>query len=249
MVFNGDSTNQDICTRADDFADSDDTSFPLEQKARYATEAVQIILGWILSCYHGWQYQDSNDSNDPFSDVNAVANTSKVAIPTAAIGINGVARLDSVNNEYVPLTPITLEDIQARGYTLQNYKKTASFPDEYLLLGNYAYMFPPFSSSVTNGFRFYFPRSASTFASTDTTKTPGFAADFHMAVSCYMALQYALAKNKDNVTSLRKQWSNEADGNHPDGWEQKIKKFYKSRARELYPQRLRGSVDIVHEYE
>jgi len=45
MVFNGDSGNLDICTLADKMlGDSDDTEFPLSEKALYGNMALKTSL-------------------------------------------------------------------------------------------------------------------------------------------------------------------------------------------------------------
>lgn len=224
------------------------TAFPIIDKTLYANTAIKTILSWIYFAYGGWRYQDSNDTSDPWADVASVANINKIAIPTAALDLVGVAWLDTTVNEYRPLKPITLEEIQAQGKTLQNYQNVPGLPQEYLPIGNTIYIFPALATSTAAAYRAYFSRGSSIFTTTDTTKTPGFISEFHEAVPTYMALKYAEVNQLANATELRKEWSNEADGNYPDGYEQRIKKFFGMRFAQDFPKPITHHRDIVRDY-
>lgn len=58
-------------------------------------------------------------------------------------------------------------------------------------------MYPASSYDSSGGAKIYFNRAPSYFASTDTTKRPGFATIFHDYLSLYAANQWNVTKKND----------------------------------------------------
>lgn len=237
MVFNGEANNLDICTLADERIGTNDVSFPLARKALFANQILSTIWKKIWKSYGGWTFQDSNDSGDPFADINSVSGTSKIAIPTAATDLIGVSWLNGT--EYKPLRPITIQEIQAKGYTIQNYKNTASStPEEYLPIGNSIYIFPALNSTTTAAFRAFFDRGSTYFTPTSTTATPGFMPELHPALSCGMAMLEAQRATLTLATPLRIEF---------EGWLINIGDFYSNRFTENAPATIKRGSDYVNE--
>ena len=248
MQYNGESNSQDICTLSEKLSKSNSISFPIAEKTLYANTKNKEILTWIFSSYGGWTYQDSNDTSDPYADINAVANTNKVAIPSGVLELIGVSYLDSSTNEYNPLKPITIQEIQDRGYTLQNFMNTSGIPEYYLPLGDNLYIFPALSSDLTSGFRAYFSRGSSSFTVTDTTKTPGFLSEFHEALETGMALMNCIVNQKPMKNDLQLAWDgNEAKTGREGGYKKMIKKYYSQRYKEMFPPRITNK-DLINDY-
>ena len=238
-VFNSNTDSQDIVSLVGDLTNTDTTQYPLKAITRAVNKWNKQVWTWIYEAYGGWKYQDSNDSGEPYADVNAVANTSKIAIPTATTAITGFGYLDTTTDEYRKLQPITLDQIEQKGWTLSTFMSTPSTPLFYLPLGNSIYVFPALNASVTNGYRVYLDRASTSFASTATTTTPGFMSEFHEVLAVGAAYEFAKRKGLTNKNDLL------AD---LQSYEKRIKDFYSSRYAELFPPRVTVD-DAVREFE
>jgi hypothetical protein len=80
--------------------------------------------------------------------------------------------------------------------------------------------------SIDNGLKIYFSRGASYFASTDTTKSPGFASSFHKFVPLHMKTNYAIDRQMPIAKNLFDLLSTE---------EQSIRDFYSNRSKDVRP--------------
>lgn len=229
MQYNSNADSQDIVSLIGDLTNTDTTQYPLKAITRAVNKWNKQVWAWIWEAYGGWKYQDSNDSGEPYADVNSVSGVSKIAIPTAATSITGFAYLDTASSEYRPLRPITLEQIEQRGFTLNNFMDTPSTPLYYLPLGNFIYVFPALNASVTSGYRVYLDRASSAFASTDTTKTPGFVSEFHEVLAVGAAFEFAKRKGLSNKNDLAVDLQ---------GYEKRIKDYFSSRYAEMFPPRI-----------
>lgn len=227
MQYNSQSDGQDLISLVGDLTNTDTTQYPLKAITRAMNKWNKQVWSWIWDAYGGWKYQDSNDSGDPWADVNSIANISKIAIPTAATDVVGVGFLQ--NSVYNKLWPITLEQIQDQGFTLSSFMSTPSTPRFYLPIGNTIYIFPAYNASLTSAFRVYLDRASSSFASTDTTKTPGFMSEFHEILAVGASYEFAKRKGLDNKNDLLADLQT---------FERRIKDFYSQRYQELFPPQI-----------
>src|SRR5690606_16391765 len=100
-------------------------------------------------------------------------------------------------------------------------------------------LYPAPSYSQSASLRSKFDRGSVQFASTDTTKAPGFAPEFHGAVPAGASFVIASNKNQKNLQGLAKRWSD---------YEESIKSFYKKRLKELEPEQAQtGIIDPISE--
>ena len=82
-----------------------------------------------------------------------------------------------------------------QGQALTEFHSTAGRPLYYDKLGEYLFLYPkPSTANVTAsaGLKVYYQRLPSYFLTTDTTKSPGFAALYHRILSLGAALDYAI---------------------------------------------------------
>ena len=132
----------------------------------------------IFMANSGWKYDDGNNSDLPQGTQNLSNGVSKYALPTTALAIERIEVLDN-SGRYSLLTPISQEDIKDGVDTLVS---PSGIPLYYRLLGGTVELLPaPATGSVTmtNGLKVYFKRGSSSFSSSDTTKTFGFASEYH----------------------------------------------------------------------
>lgn len=148
----------------------------------------------------GWKYDDSNNTDLPQASQDLSNGVSKYALPTGALQVDRVEVKD-VNGDYQKLAPLTLEQITEG---LDEFQSTDGLPRYYRLVGSTIELFPGVLSTAvttTNGLKVYFGRGSTTFASTDTTKTPGFASEYHDMVPVKSSLEW-LKVNKPNSGTL-----------------------------------------------
>ena len=178
---------------------SDTTSYPIKAFTRNANLALDKILAFIFKADNTWQYDDSNQTGELLDVTNNLGNlTQKYPISVTWLKIGRVRIKDSAGN-WVTVTPIDRSQLNDSQLTA-----TASDPKRYDLLGGYLYLYPAPNYASTGGLEIQFQRSASYFAYTDTTKTPGFAIQFHRLVAMMAALDFCMINGlADRANQLR----------------------------------------------
>lgn len=189
MVFNSETNGLDLYSDARYMCGldetSDTTSYPIKAFTRNCNFALDKILSYILRADNIWQFDDSNQSGELFDvTTNLVSGTSKYALGATWLKIKRVRIKDS-NGNWVTLIPVDRAELNDLQLTA-----TSGDPRRYDLLGNYLYIYPAPNYASTAGLEVQFQRGSSYFAYTDTTKTPGFAPQFHRLVSMMAALDY-----------------------------------------------------------
>jgi len=228
MQYNSHADSQDIVSLANDLASTDNTVYPLAQKTRAANKSMRSIWNWIFEAYGGWVYDDSNNTDFPVATTTITANQQDYSIPSEALEVTDLEVKDSSGNWH-DLAAITKEEIDKLQAENEFYK-TAGLPLYYMLIAGSFKLFPKSDYTQTASLRCSFTRGVTSFASTDTTKTPGFVSQFHEAVATGMALEWAKDKGITQLQqSLFGDWIN---------YEKAIKKFYSERYYEKYPKRI-----------
>lgn len=237
MQYNSHATNQDIVTMANKLVKTSNTAFPVEEKTLYANEACRIIWSWIHESYGGWLYDDKNNTDLPEATATLTSGQNSYTIPTEASYILGVGVKDT-GGTWHKLNPITIEQIQDFS-SEKAFSETDSMPLYYRPVGNTIEIYPASNYTQSASLGLWYTRDISAFASTDTTKTPGFDTVHHEAVPTYIALQYARINQLDVKNDLEVQWAR---------YEQRIKSDYSRRFAELFPPKM-STRDAVAEYE
>lgn len=132
----------------------------------------------IFTSNGNWQYDDSNKTDLPSGATSLVSGTATYALPTDALTIKRIEVKDA-NDEWSVLQPITLEEIGAKG----EFLTTQGTPRFYRLVNSMIEVFPTPNYNSSGGIKPYFDRDCVEFATTDTTKTPGFASPYHSIIA------------------------------------------------------------------
>lgn len=215
---------------AEKLSKSNSVSFPIEEKTIYANQAIKIILSWIHEAYGGWLYDDNN--NTDFAEATTTLTSGQVdySLPDGNLKVQGVSiKTQGSTGTFYPLIPITLEQINDTGTSEAYFYSTAAQPKYYRLLAKSIKIYPAANYSVSNGIKLYESREATLFTTTDTTKTPGFDANYHEGVPTFMAMQYAKINQLPNKNDLINDWLL---------FEQRLKKDYSQRFAEMFPPRI-----------
>jgi hypothetical protein len=225
MQYNSHATNQDLVTLAEKLSKSDSVSFPIAEKTLYANQAGRIIQSWIHESYGGWGYDDGNFTTLPQATTNLVSGQTNYNVPTDTSYIKGVEYKLTSSGVWYKMSPVTLEQIQGQGSETQ-FLSVSSSPLYYRLIGGSIIIYPPANVNVTDGLKVYYTRDISYFATTDTTKVPGFDTAFHEAIAVYMALMYAKINSLPVVNFLEIEWAR---------YEKMIKESFSRRFAENFP--------------
>ena len=237
MQYNSHATNQDLVTLLNDLTAMDDNVYSLEAKTRDMNTANRIIWTWIHDAYGGWQYDDSNNTADfPTATAALVADQKDYSIPADAETVRAVEIKNEggVWNHLQALTEEQIRESQAEN----EFMDTSSQPLYYTIKGNSINLFPASDYAQAASIRVSYDRETSSFASTDITKTPGFASLFHEAVAYGAGAIFSSYRSIPQMASLQDRWLD---------YESRIKKFYSSRFQEKFPPRLTVR-DSVQEY-
>ncbi len=223
MKFSDTTTNLGIIQACEDYCGlgltgiSGDANKLLEF-TRYANRTSRKIWHWIFQAQGVWQYDDSNESDQPEGTANLVSGTQIYDLPTGTLTVRRV-ELKNEAGKWSILNQIAEGEIHT---AIPEYTEDDGTPWEYRLIGDEIQLFPAPDYSSTGGLKVYFDRSSTDFVGTDTTKTPGFATPYHDLVGIGASIEWLKAKRPDTRTlqELKLDWQR---------GEQEITDFYSQR--------------------
>lgn len=175
---------------------SDTTTYPIKDFTRNANFGLDKVTSKILKAKN-WQHDDTVQTSEILdTSVAIVSGTKKYAIPVTWLRIGSPVRVKDSAGNWHTLThkernELTDAEIAATGV-----------PKTYEKRGNWLYLFPTPDYSATAGLEVPFQRGPSYFTYTDTTKTPGFATDFHRLISLYAAEDYCATNTLNNRLAM-----------------------------------------------
>ena len=235
MQYNNDSDSQDIVSLVGDMTGID-TVNELKQITRATNEANKRIWTWIFQSYGAWQYDDSNNSNMPIATTALVADQQQYTLPSEALTIKSV-EYKNTNGDWTKLKPVVVERLN--DYTSEKeYEDTSAEPSQYTVIGNVIKLYPASDTSRASALRVQFDRGATSFVSTDRSKTPGFISEFHEAVAVGGAFYIASNKSLPQLPLLRERWID---------FEERIKDFSITKWEEEFPPRFETR-DTIRQY-
>lgn len=242
MVFNGDANDMDLCSLADDLlGGTDDTDFPLRQKALYANWALREIFKAIYSVFGGWTFQDSNVSGEDTATTNLLNDGTQFYAFATVAWLSGVSYKDE-NGNYEKLTPITLEEIQEMGYAEQEFMDTPGRPQYYRPVKNGIKIYPAWDTSqaeISNGLIAHIgAQDINAFTPSSTSTSPGYdSLAGHETVAAGMAYRKAKIDTLDVAGALAEDWFSGLAA---------IKKHYKNKFMQYKPRiKKTGGGDFV----
>jgi len=224
MVFNGDLNSLDLVSDIKYWCgidSSDTTSYPLKDMARNANFALDRVTALIMRSDATWKWDDTNNSDTPIATANLTADTEAYSLAVTYLKIIQVRIKDQQGNW------VTLQPKQRRELTDDELTAAAGDPVQYFKIGNKLYLNPKPSYSSSNGLEYQVERGASYFAYNDTTKTPGFATQFHRLISLYASLDYCEANGLDSRANIIR--------SKITPMEQELMEYYSSRANDETP--------------
>jgi hypothetical protein len=241
VQFNSHATAQDIVSLANELSRQNDSTYPLAAKVRHANAAVRIITGVIHDAYGGWRYDDRNQTDLPRATSDLVSGQTNYALPTDSVGLAAVYIQNEADDEWTKLTPLALEEIPGAE---PSFEDTNGNPWAYRMTNNSIVLYPPSSYSKDDAIMVEYDRDISSFATTDTTKSPGFDPLFHEAVPTYMAWQKSMTLGLPMASDLAKAWHGESPEVRLGGWLGRIRAHYARKFRDKYPASIKTRFPI-----
>lgn len=190
--------------------------------------AADIVQAIILSVGGTWQYDDSNHTTThPIITTDIVAGQRDYGFTTDGssniiLEIFKVMVADEHGN-FMELDPV---DASQPGGAPSNYDdglNTRGLPNTYDKLGNSIFLDPIPNYSYTAGLKVYISRESSYFATSDTTKKPGFAGLFHEYLVLHPYYNYAVDNSLKNASTIKKDLLE---------MENNIREYYKRREKD-----------------
>lgn len=226
MFFSNTTTNLGIIQACEDYCGLGNTGISgdankLLEFTRYANRANRKIWHWIFLAHGVWQYDDSNESDQPEGTVSLVSGTQVYDLPTGTLTVRRVECKNSDGDWFI-LKQTTEKEIH---WAIPEHYEDDGTPYEYRLIGDEIQLFPAPNYASTNGLKVYFDRTSHDFVSTDTTSTPGFASPYHDLVAIGASMEWLKAKRPDanTLAHLREDWLR---------GEKEVTKFYSSRNKD-----------------
>lgn len=239
MVFNSEANNQDLVSLLNDLTGMDNNVYTLNAKTRDMNTANRTIWSWIHEAYGGWMYDDSNNTTDfPTATAALVSSQRDYGLPSDALTVRGVEVKLNGSTVWQKLKPVTEEQIRDI-MSEKQWMSTASQPMYYTAYSNSVRIYPAANYAQSASLRISYDRGTTSFTPSDTTKTPGFASEFHDAVAYGAGAMFAKYKGLPQKNDLDLEWQR---------WEKKIKSYYSQRWAEMFPARLTVT-DSVREYQ
>lgn len=229
MQWNSHVDGFDIVTDAKKWCDidsSDTTSYPLDDMGRAGNKALDKCHMLILGADGRWEYDDNNNAGTPLinTSTSITSGDTKVAIPLTWLKITRVRITDAAGN-YVTLSPR-----RRRQWSDAQLNASSGEPNEYDLIGNYLHFDKPINHNATLEVQYQLGPSYFD-GDSDTTKTPGFVAQFHQIIPLEIALEYCEINDMDSRAGKIRNRLGEAptEGNLGKGLYKALVDYYATR--------------------
>lgn len=164
-----------------------------------SNRALDSVTSSVLASDDRWNFDDTNYTNYPIGVTDLVQSQKDYVLSVSHLKITRVECMDAQGTWFL-LRPIDLKDIKV---ARDEFAKSDGIPIYYDKLATSLFVYPASSYNSTGGLRVYYQREPSYFATTDTTKKPGFITLAHRLISLKACYDYSVANNlTDKITVL-----------------------------------------------
>ena len=228
----------DLIKEMRDLCDADATSYPASALTDIGTirinEALKEVVNWIIQADGTWQFDDSNQTDQPRGKGNLVEGQEPYTFASKYLQIEAMDVLGTDGITYYRLKPLDHSELE--GLSPEEYFGIESdgtpmigMPLYYDLFTDDSFRIYPAPSAsyctLTNGLRVWFKRAPSTFTAAQIstgTKEPGFAIN-HIILAYMAAIPYCMKYHPERVARYELKVQQLKDG---------IIKHYSKRERE-----------------
>lgn len=174
---------------------------------RLVNSGMDEVLSLIIPASGTWQYDDSNQTDYPIITTNLVASQRDYSFTTDGssnliLDIYRVFVKVSTTGVYNEIYPFDSQsDYGSEGFT--DGQNLTGVPWRYDKTANGIFLDPIPATSITSGLKMYINRESTYFATSDTTKFPGFVGLFHDYLALYAAYDHAFINGLSQANSIR----------------------------------------------
>lgn len=218
MMYN--SGTESIVADVHYWAGTDSVTYPIADITRNANLALETVTTKIMRSAGRWQFDDTNRTD----------------LPIATTDLNSGQDNYSLAVSHLKVARVRIKDLQGKWRTLKATDRRnlsdeqlaeVGVPVWYDKLGVSLFPIPVPNYTSEEGLEVQFERQPSYFTTSDTTKEPGFASNFHRLISLYTALDYT------DPNELEKR-SAKIRGRIQE-MEEQLEEFYADRERDEMP--------------
>jgi len=205
MQFSDATLNTGIAQQTRAMMRVDSTQWPTANIVNSCNNYLDTVTGYAIGADRRFQWDDTNHSKLPIGTTDLTASQSDYSFLTDEQGnaILNLTRIDILDDDGLYRQLIPIDQVQLTGIALDEFLKTNDKPRYYdKIADNIIRLYPTPATSVTSGLKFYFQRTASYFAATDTTKSPGVSPLLHRGFVVASAYDGALALGLQNLQPL-----------------------------------------------
>lgn len=174
-------------------------SFPDAQMVIQANNALERAQSIAEQNDARWQFDDPNYTDLPIATTALVTDQQDYSLTTSHLSITRVELKDAQGNWNL-LQPFDQADLYSESLT--DYLKASGKPIYYDKLGNSIFLYPKPNYSQAASLKIYFKRGPSFFATSDTTKTPGFNSLYHDLIPLWISYNYAISNGLPTAQSF-----------------------------------------------
>lgn len=194
-------TFTEILAEARRLVKADSTSYSTSDITDSVNRAYDRVVSLIREAEGRWQWDDDNNTDIAIATTPLVADQQDYELDVTHLEIDRFEVKDEDSTWY-KLAPIDQADVYDA--TVTSLLSTAGVPMYYDKIGNMVFLYPKPSYSQAASLKIWYKRGPSYFATSDTTKVPGFASIYHRILPLYAAYDYAFINQltvKDDLGS------------------------------------------------
>lgn len=177
-----------ILSEARRFTKTNSTSYTTADITESANRAFDRVVSLIRQANGRWSWDDSNNTDLPVYTTDLVTDQQDYELDPDHYGVFRVEVKDEAGN-WTKLMPFDQADVFDQSVT--DFLSGSGVPQYYDKLGNSILLYPKPSYAQADSLKLWCERGPSYFATTDTTKTPGFNPMFHRILPLWAAYDYA----------------------------------------------------------
>lgn len=209
------------------------TTYPVDPDfTRNANFGLELCEAYIQRADATWLWDDSNNTDLPIATTDLTSGQSDYALTISHRKIQRVRVKDS-NGNWITLQPIIRRQLS------DSQLNADGTPKYYYKLGRSIFLISTPNYSQTGGLEVQFQRGSSYFVVGDTTKTPGFAPQFHRLISLYAALDFTDANEMESrsqkIHARIGEFPDEVNGIAGSGMLKELSDFYSTRDDDQAP--------------
>lgn len=205
IVFSNTTDNNGIVQQVRDLMRVDSNQWSTQKIVNSVNNYHDLVTGYAIGADSRFQWDDTNHTKLPIGTTNLVGNQSDYSFLTDEQNnsIITLTRIDILSSTgvYSQLQEIDQKDLE--GWGLDQLQSTSGEPLYYdKIADNIIRLYPKPTTSVTSGLKFYFQRTGSYFAATDTTKAPGVSPLLHRGYVIAAAYDGAMTLGLPNLQAF-----------------------------------------------